>query len=470
MDNKLDKKYGLFTAICMVAGCVIGSGVFFKATAVLNNNGGNMINSLLTVAAVGLLMMICTYTFSILAQKHEKVNGIVDYAEASCGKTFAYFCGWFTAMIYYPVISSTLAWISANYTVQLTGNFMGDYTRFILVIAFLAGNYLLNIYAPKVAGQFQVSTTVIKLIPLFIMAIGGTIVGLINGQTAETLTTPATIETNGTGFLGAIVAFAFAYEGWIIATCINSEIRDSKKNLPLALIFGSVFTVAIYVIYFIGIAGVLSANEIISANDALPQTAFTALFGGNKVFGTIVYVFIIISCLGTMNGVMMGNCRSLYSIAVRGEGPAPAVFATLDKKTNMPIKASLVTLAIVFMWTIQWEFCFWPSVTGGTPLLPEFFCFENDELPIITLYGFYIPIFIRMTVINKDLNPVKRFVFPILSIIASLFMIYSAVSAYKIQTIYYLTVFAVFMLVGFAFYRDKDGVAVYKKVVKIIRK
>ena len=171
-----------------------------------------------------------------------------------------------------------------------------------------------------------------------------------------------------------------------------------------------------------------------------------------------------------MNGVMMGNCRSLYSIAVRGEGPAPTTFATLDKKTNMPIKASLVTLAIVFMWTIQWEFCFWPSVTGGTPLLPEFFCFENDELPIITLYGFYIPIFIRMTVINKDLNPVKRFVFPILSIIAALFMIYSAVSAYKIQTIYYLTVFAVFMLVGFAFYRDKDGVAVYKKVVKIIRK
>ena len=472
MDNKLEKKYGLFTAICMVAGCVIGSGVFFKATAVLKNNSGNMVNSLLTVAAVGLLMMICTYTFSILAQKYEKVNGIVDYAEASCGKTFAYFCGWFIAMIYYPVISSTLAWISANYTLQLTGEcpILGTYTRLFLVVVFLISNYLLNIYAPKVAGKFQVSTTVIKLIPLFIMAIGGTIIGLINGQTAETLTTPATIETSGTGFLGAVVAFAFAYEGWIIATCINSEIRNSKRNLPLALVFGSIFTVAIYVVYFLGIASVLSANEIISADDALPQTAFTALFGGNKIFGTIAYVFIIISCLGTMNGVMMGNCRSLYSIAVRGEGPMPEALAKLDKKSNMPIRASLITIAIVFMWMLQWEFCFWPSVTGGTPLLPEFFCFENDELPIITLYGFYIPVFMKMMIVNKDLHPVKRFVFPILSIIASLFMIYSAISAYKIQTLYYLTVFAIFMLVGVAFYRGKDGKAMYSKLISLFKK
>ncbi len=470
MDNKLQRKYGLFTAICMVSGIVIGSGVFFKATAVLKNNNGNMINSLLTVAMVGILMVVTAYTFSIMAQKHEKVNGLVDYAEVTCGKTLAYLFGWFVSAIYYPVISSTLAWISANYTVQLTGNFLGERTRLIIVIVFLLGSYLMNIYAPRISGKFQVSTTVVKLIPLFIMAVCGTIVGLTTGQTVETLTTPSSIVTNGTGFFGAVVAFAFAYEGWIVATCMNSEIRDSKKNLPRALIFGTVFVVVVYIAYFLGIASVLSADEIITAGDNLPKIAFTEFFNGNAVFGTIVYVFIIISCLGTMNGVMMANCRSLYSIAVRGEGPAPKALSKLDEKSNMPIRSSLITLVIVFMWMLQWEFCFWPSVTGGTPLLPEFFCFENDELPIITLYAFYIPIFVRMMVMNKELHPIKRFVFPILAIIASLFMIYSAITAYKIQVLYYLAVFAVFMFIGIAFYRDKNGVALYSKLRNLFSK
>ncbi|MBO5929495.1 MAG: amino acid permease, partial [Clostridia bacterium] len=95
MRTELKKKYGLITAIAMVVGTVIGSGVFFKASKVLTNNNGNMTMSLLTVAVVGLIMMICSYVFAQLAQRYEKVNGIVDYAEATCGKNFAYGVGWF---------------------------------------------------------------------------------------------------------------------------------------------------------------------------------------------------------------------------------------------------------------------------------------------------------------------------------------------------------------------------------------
>ena len=57
--NELKKKFGLLTAICMVVGIVIGSGVFFKATPVFKNNGGDMIMSLLTVLVVGVLMTVC---------------------------------------------------------------------------------------------------------------------------------------------------------------------------------------------------------------------------------------------------------------------------------------------------------------------------------------------------------------------------------------------------------------------------
>lgn len=458
MKNELNKKFGLITAICMVAGIVIGSGVFFKATPVFTNNGGNMVNSILTVLVVGILMTICAYTFSILAGKHAKVNGIVDYAEGECGIGLAYTVGWFISVIYYPIIGSTLAWVSANYTCSLF-NVSNANVRLVLTASYLLASFVLNIISPKISGKFQVSTTVIKLIPLAAMAIVGTVIGLINGQTVENLTNETVaMTTNGGSFFGAIVAFAFAYEGWIIATSINAELHDAKKNLPKALVIGTLIVITVYVTYFVGIASVLSVEEIMAAGDTLPKIAFPKLFGGNEVFGTIVYVFIIISCLGTMNGIMIGTSRGLYALAVRNQGPAPKKLARVHEKSNMPITSAVIGLCITAVWMLQWEF----GLIRG--MLPEIISFENDELPIITLYAFYIPIFINMMRNFKELHPVKRFVLPTLSILSCLFMIFCAFYAYKVQAFYYLFVFTVIMLVGLMFYRDKKGRSVIYKL------
>ena len=113
MGQKLERKYGLFTAICMVVGIVIGSGVFFKAQAVLDKTGGNMPLGILAWLIVGAIMIICSYVFATMATKYEKVNGVVDYAEATCGKNYAYYLAWFMVNIYYPGMTSVLAWVSA---------------------------------------------------------------------------------------------------------------------------------------------------------------------------------------------------------------------------------------------------------------------------------------------------------------------------------------------------------------------
>ena len=450
--EKLTKKFGLVTAICMVAGIVIGSGVFFKATPVFANNGGSMVKSLTTVLVVGLLMTICAYTFSILAGRYSNINGLVDYAEGVCGKRYAYTVGWFMSVIYYPVIVSTLAWVSSNYTCSLL-EINNANVRLLITASYLLLSFLLNIFSPKLSGKFQISTTVIKLIPLLVMAIAGTVIGLVNGQTLENFTadTSGIVTSTGGGLFGAIVAFAFAYEGWIIATCINAELHNAKRNLPRALVIGTLLTIIVYLVYFLGVSSVLSTEQIISAGDNLPRIAFTSLFGGNALFGTIVYVFIIISCLGTMNGVMLATCRGFYSLAARNQGPAPLSLSHLSRHSNMPIKSSLIGIAITVVWMLQWEF----GLIRGK--LPAIISFENDELPIITLYAFYIPIFISMMIKCKDLHPVKRFVFPSLSILACVFMIYCAFKAYQIQAIYYLIIFALFMIIGACFWRDKKG-------------
>lgn len=74
----------------MVVGIVIGSGVFFKAETVLNKTGGNMPLGILAWGIVGAIMIICSYVFATMATKYEKVNGLVDYAEATMGRRYAY--------------------------------------------------------------------------------------------------------------------------------------------------------------------------------------------------------------------------------------------------------------------------------------------------------------------------------------------------------------------------------------------
>ena len=89
MKETMQKRYGLPTAIAMVVGIVIGSGIFFKTEGVLAKTGGNVLTGVLSLMIMGLIMLFCAYAFSLLAQKHEKVNGVVDYAEAVCGKKYA---------------------------------------------------------------------------------------------------------------------------------------------------------------------------------------------------------------------------------------------------------------------------------------------------------------------------------------------------------------------------------------------
>ena len=167
--EKLNKKYGLPTAICMVVGTVIGSGVFFKAQNVLAATGGNMPLGIIAWVITGVLMIVCSLQFAMMATKYEKVSGVVDYAEATCGKSYAFYLAWFLVNIYYPGMTSVLAWVSARYFGVLFGwNMVGPE---VLVLAgfFLIASYTLNVLSPKLAGKFQISATVIKLIPIFLM-------------------------------------------------------------------------------------------------------------------------------------------------------------------------------------------------------------------------------------------------------------------------------------------------------------
>ena len=160
------------------------------------------------------------------------------------------------------------------------------------------------------------------------------------------------------------------------------------------------------------------------------------------MLGNILNLFIAISCIGTMNGLMLGCTRGMYALAVRGEGPRPEVFAQVDPETNMPNNASIFALLVTGFWGMY----FYLACLAGTWSGP--FVFDSSELPIITIYLLYIPIFIAWMKKEKGENAFRRFVLPALGIICSLFMVYACIVGHGMENVWYLIVFAAFMFAG----------------------
>jgi len=448
MGTELKKKYGLFTAIALVVGTVIGSGVFFKAEKILQTTQGNLPIGILAWVIGGLIMVACAYTFATLATRYQHVNGIVDYAEATIGKRYGYLMGWFIGVIYYPTLTSVLAWVSARYLCVLVGLPIAGGEALAIAGFFLIANYAMNAISPVLAGKFQVSATVIKLIPLLLMAVLGTIIGLSSGMTVQNFTTVVAEVDTGEALFMAVVATAFAYEGWIVATSINAELKDGKKNLPKALIIGTLIIIAVYILYYVGLAGSVSNAVMMESGENGARIAFETVF--TKVGGTALFVFVVISCLGTLNGLMMGCTRGMYALAARGRGPKPEIFNQVDPVTNMPTNSSVFGLLLCAFWLLYFF--------GGQLASPSWlgvFGFDSSELPIVTMYAGYIPIIFSIMIKEKDLGVFKRFIMPGFAIIGCIFMVIAAFVAHKTFVWYYLIVFAVIMVIGMFFMKEK---------------
>ncbi len=472
MATGLKKQYGLLMAICMVVGTVVGSGVFFKAQAILQKTNGDMPLGILAWIIGGAVMIFCILAFCVMAQRYEKVNGVVDYAEATIGSKYAYMMGWFTTTIYTPAMTSVLAWLTARYFLEFLNSVNPElgfnsiagpetflFAGFILIFVFAV-----NTLSSKLAGKLQISATFIKLIPLLLMAVVGTIYGCTHNFAGEPSTILATNFATGAGdftpLFGAVVATAFAYEGWILATSINSEIKNSKRNLPIALVAGGIIIIAIYLFYYIGVAGGAPVKELM---DAGTSNAFKTVFG--NVLGNVLNLFVAVSCLGTLNGLLIGCIRGMYSLSVRNMGPKVKLMKQVDPASGMPSNSCIVGLVIVIAWLVY----FYGANLVGTPWFGKF-SFDSSELPIITIYALYIPMFIMFMVKEKTLNPLKRFVLPAMGIIGSGFMVFAAIyshgylpyiaakeagQGFSCPVLFYLVVFAVIMGIGLIVMKPK---------------
>jgi len=451
------KKFGLFTAIAMVVGIVIGSGVFRSAGDVLARAGGSLTTALLAWGIGGLIIIISTYAFSIVALKKSKQSGIIDFMEDMAGKKAAYLVGWFLNFVYYPILVGILSWLAGSITNTLL-NFSVDLTWQITVLYFI-GTYALNIFAPLIAGRWQISATVIKIIPLILIALVGLIFGLINGTTIESFAIRASnVQLVGTGLAAAVAVTSFAYDGWITALAITQELKNTKKNLSKALIGGSLIIVGLYMLFFIGLSGVISNNEAVALAGSLDTSVLAAerLFG--SFFGPLVSIMILVSVLGTLNGLTMGAVRGMFQISIKNAGPAPEKFVKLGKN-DQPFASGILSFILSIFWLVIW-FGNFQGYWGGF--------MDTSVLTIVFLYGAFIVIYIDIIINFKELNVFKRFIVPSLASFGALYLVYGAFTSDPRMFLFFSIIVLIFLVIGMLTYESKAPTS--NKVIKAKQK
>lgn len=323
----------------MITGIVIGSGIFFKADDVLKYANQNVWLGVIIFVVAAIAVIFGALTISQLAIRTDKPGGLVSYAEDFVGIGTATAFGWFESFLYLPTLGAVVAWASGIYVSNLLG--YGDFsvTR-NTIIGFIALSffYLINTLSAKIGGFFQNFSMIIKIIPLIVLAI----YGLVKGNTGAVMSGAAgeafANSVKGLGFLAAFGPIAFSFDGWIISTSICHEIKNSKKNLPIALSLAPIGILIVYLAYFLGTTSYLGAENV---DDNAVYAISTAVFGS---FGAkAVLVAVVISILGTVNGITLGLIRLPYSLALRNMMPASKLFKKESKALGgMPLNSSLL--------------------------------------------------------------------------------------------------------------------------------
>lgn len=351
MKEEQKQTYSLWTAIAMIVGVVIGSGIYFKADDILRFTGGNVGLGMLVLALGSLSVIFGSLSLSELAQRNSKSGGLSSYFEDYVNTGLAAALGFFTAYLYFPSVIAVVAWVASIYTWIFLGLSVSLELQILLGLAYILFFSTLNIFSRRLGGYFQTLSTMIKVVPLLIIGC----IGFLSKQ--EFPAVPAHFEliepsSVGWGWLAGLVPLAFAFEGWTAVAGIAPEIKNPKKNLPKAYIVGPLIILGLYLLFFYGMNQILGPSFIMSTGDEAITYAGTKLFGPG--IGKLFLFIVLISVLGVVNGLILATMRLPQAFADRGWIKS-AKIAEIHPKYQLSVSSALsVTGVIIFYLLIHY--------------------------------------------------------------------------------------------------------------------
>lgn len=392
-NNELRRSLGFGSAISIVIGTIIGSGIFFKQASILDSAG----SSTMAIAAWifgGVITLTAGLTIAEIGAQMPYTGGLYVYVENLYGRICGFLAGWMQVIVYGPAIIASVAGFMSIMITNLFG--IDAKWRIPVALITIIAIGLMNFLENNVAAAFSVITTIGKMIPIAAIII----FGLFWGHQDALGQTVSEVNRSTGGFGVAVLATLFGYDGWILIANLGGEMKNPQKLLPKAIILGISSVLVIYTLITIGIFRFIPANMIHSLGENTTSYLATKAFG--EIGGKLLSIGIIISMMGTLNGKIITFPRIVYAMARRGDLPFSRLLSYVTPKGKSPI---IATVFIIILATIMMLF-FDPN--------------HLSDLCVFTIYCFYLMTFFGIFILRKKNNkrPFSTPLYPLVPIVA----------------------------------------------------
>ncbi|MBZ5726669.1 MAG: amino acid permease [Acidobacteriia bacterium] len=324
--TELKRDLGTWAAMSIVVGTVIGSGIFLVPKTMIERVGSvPMVFAVWVVG--GLLSLAGALSYAELAAAIPEAGGEYAFLREAYGPLWGFLYSW-TQM--WVAKSGSIATLATGFFLYLSNFFAPLDTVFyrvplplgphggplelrygqLFAIGLIFALAWLNYFGVKLGGNVQVAVTAIKVALIAFIIVAGLGFGEAHAPAAGTLS-PLTF----TGFIAALVAALWAYDGWNNVSMVSSEIRDPQKNLPRALIAGTAAVIGIYLLANAAYFHVLRADEVAGGTRVAADMMRKILHGGGA---NAVSIAAMISIFAALNGSILSGARVPYAAARQG--------------------------------------------------------------------------------------------------------------------------------------------------------
>ncbi|GGV04890.1 amino acid permease [Streptomyces spectabilis] len=336
-DGKHARRFGLPIATCLVMGNIIGGGIFLLPASVAPFGTVSLVAfAVLTAGAIALALV-----FGRLAERDPRTGGPYVYAREAFGDFAGFLAAW-SYWITTWVSNAALAVAAVGYLDVLMPVTDHKWTACLAALVLQLLPALANLAGTRYVGAVQLVATVLKFLPLLLVAFGGLF-----------FFDPANLgpfRASDDSALGAVSAAAaillFSYLGVESAAVSAGEVRDPRRNVGRATILGTLGAALVYLLGTLAVFGTVAHDKLVTSTAPFSD-AVNVMFGGSWG-GTAVAIAALVSMVGALNGWTLLSAQTPYAAAK--DGLFPAVFAR--KRRGVPTAGVLVTVVLASLLTV----------------------------------------------------------------------------------------------------------------------
>ncbi|XP_063171006.1 b(0,+)-type amino acid transporter 1-like [Candoia aspera] len=404
----LKREIGLTSAISLVAGTMIGSGIFMSPEWVLHNIGSPG-GSLLIWGACGLVVIFGALSYAELGILIKESGGDYIYILRTFGSLPAFLFAFTSTIVVRPAGVAAVSLSFAEYAIVPFYSGCSPPQAMIkcAAISCILFLTLVNCLSVRLATSLMNIFTAAKLLALLVIAVGGLVL-LAQGQTQSF----QDAFQNTRAEAGAIgIAFyqgLWSFDGWNVLNSVTEEIKKPEVNLPRALMIAIPLVTCFYLLVNVSYFAAMTPVEFLTSGAV-------AITWGNKVLGNWVWLMslaVALSCFGSVNGTFFCGSRVCY-IAAR-EGHMPDFLSMVHVRYFTPFPALIFTSVVSIIMVIPGSFSeivnlfsFTAWIFNGISVTSLLYLkMKKPELPRSYKVPVIIPIIFLMISIYLVLTPI----------------------------------------------------------------